>query len=84
MGSLPLVQGIFPIQKSNQGLLRYRQILYQLSHKGSQIEEKLEAKRRESPLRLVVRVVFPPEGLVDALAGGSALNMRKGQSRGCL
>ena len=85
MGNLPLLQGIFPIQKSNQGLLRrYRQILYHLGHKGSWIEEKLEAKRRESPRRLMVRVVFPPEGLVDALAGGSALNMQKGQSRGCL
>ena len=31
VGSLPLLQGIFPTQE----LLRYRQILYQLSHKGS-------------------------------------------------
>ena len=31
VGSLSLLQGIFPTQESNQGLLHYRQILYQLS-----------------------------------------------------
>ena len=35
MGSLSLLQQIFPTQESNQGLLHCRQILYQLSHKGS-------------------------------------------------
>ena len=35
VGSLSLLQGVFPTQGSNQGLLHCRQILYQLSHKGS-------------------------------------------------
>ena len=35
MGSLSLLQGIFPTQGSNPGLLHCRQILYQLSHKVS-------------------------------------------------
>ena len=35
MGSLSLLQGIFPTQGSNPGLLCYRWILYQLSYKGS-------------------------------------------------
>ena len=35
IGSLSLLQGSFPIQGLNAGLLHYRQILYQLSHKGS-------------------------------------------------
>ena len=35
VGSLSLLQGIFPIQGLNPGLLPYRRILYQLSHKGS-------------------------------------------------
>ena len=35
VGSLPLLQGIFPTQGSNQGLLHYRRILSQLSQKGS-------------------------------------------------
>ena len=35
VGSLSLLQGIFLIQGSNPGLLHCRQILYQLSHKGS-------------------------------------------------
>ena len=33
--SLSLLQGIFPTQELNRGLLRYRQIPYQQSHKGS-------------------------------------------------
>ena len=36
-GSLYLLLGIFPTQGSNPGLLHYRQILYQLSHKGSPV-----------------------------------------------
>ena len=35
--SLSLLQGIFLIQESNQGLLHCRQILYQLSYQGSPI-----------------------------------------------
>ena len=35
VGSLSLLQGIFPTQRLNPGLLHCRQILYQLSHKGS-------------------------------------------------
>ena len=35
MGSLSLLQEIFPTQESNQGLLHCRQILYQLSYQGS-------------------------------------------------
>ena len=33
VGSLSLLQGIFPTQESNPGLLPCRQILYQLSHR---------------------------------------------------
>ena len=35
LGSLSLLQGIFPTQRSNPGLLHCRLILYQLIHKGS-------------------------------------------------
>ena len=35
VGSLSLLQGNFPTQKSNQGLLHCRWILYQLSYQGS-------------------------------------------------
>ena len=35
VGSLSLLQGIFPTQVSNPGLTHCRWILYQLSHKGS-------------------------------------------------
>ena len=35
VGNLSLLQGIFPTQGSNPGLPHCRQILYQMSHKGS-------------------------------------------------
>ena len=35
VGSLSLLQGIFPTQVLNPGLLHYRWTVYQLSHKGS-------------------------------------------------
>ena len=37
VGSLSLLQGVFPAQGLNPGLLSYRRILYQLSHQGSLI-----------------------------------------------
>ena len=35
VGSLSLLQGIFPTQELNLGLLHCRRILYQLSYQGS-------------------------------------------------
>ena len=35
VGSLPLLQEIFPTQESNQGLLHYKWIFYPLSYQGS-------------------------------------------------
>ena len=35
VGCHTLLQGIFPTQGSNLGLLHYRQVLYRLSHQGS-------------------------------------------------
>ena len=37
VGSLSLLQGIFPTHELNWGLLRCRRILYQLSHQGSPV-----------------------------------------------
>ena len=36
--SLSLLQGIFPTQESNRGLLHCRQILYQLRYQGSPVD----------------------------------------------
>ena len=41
VGSLSLPQGIFLTQESNQGLLHCRQVLYLLSHHGSQLSYSL-------------------------------------------
>ena len=42
VGGRSLLQGIFPTQESNQGLLPCRQILYQLSYQGSQIDVHID------------------------------------------
>ena len=44
VGSLSLLQGIFPTQESNRGLLCCRQILYQLSYQGSPFSSLTEAE----------------------------------------
>ena len=41
---LSLIQGIFPTQGLNPGLLHCRRLLYQLSRKGSPCFEKLNVK----------------------------------------
>ena len=38
LGSLSLLQGIFPSQELNQGLLHCRWILYQLSYQGNDVQ----------------------------------------------
>ena len=45
VGSLSLLQGIFPIQGSNPGLPHCRWILYQLKHKGSNKTTELNTIR---------------------------------------
>ena len=66
MSSLSLLQGIFPTQGLNPGLLHYRQILYQLSHKGSQ--RILEWVAIPSPADL------PDRTGVSCIAGGFFTN----------
>ena len=44
VGSLSLLQGIFPTQEPNPGLLHFRWILYQLSQQGSPKVKVLVAK----------------------------------------
>ena len=42
VGSLSLLQGIFPTQELNRGLLHCRWILYRLSHQGSPTGHEFE------------------------------------------
>ena len=59
VGSLSFLQGIFPSQGLNPGLLHYRRILYQLSHKGSPLSgerpsmEKQGMLTADAPPRLI-------------------------------
>ena len=48
VGSLSLLQGIFPTQGLNPGLPHCRWILYQLSHQGSPEETSEEPKFRDT------------------------------------
>ena len=51
VGSLSLLQGIFPTQELNQGLLHYRWILYQLSYQGTLRKRQKKEKKAFSPVR---------------------------------
>jgi len=48
VGGLSLLQGIFPIQESNSGLPHSKQILYQLSHKGSLRRPKRDKQKAKT------------------------------------
>ena len=63
VGSLSLLQGIFPTQESNQGLLHCRRILYQLSYQGSTQRADIRANKHESQghrimLGMVLKMMF--------------------------
>ena len=60
VGSLSLLRGIFPTQESKPGLPNCRQILYQLSHKGS-------PRILEWVAFLFSREIFPTQGLNQGL-----------------
>ena len=60
VGSLSLLQGLFPTQGSNWGLLHCRQILYQLSHQGS------PRNTGEGSLSLL-QEIFPTQGSKQGL-----------------
>ena len=49
VGSCFLVQGIFPTERSNPGLLHCMRILYQLSHQGSP-KERIDTGNRNAIL----------------------------------
>ena len=51
MGSLSLLQGVFPTQGLNWGLLYYSWILYQLSYQGGLAKEQGERTPLQTPLR---------------------------------
>ena len=60
VGSLSLLQGIFPTQGLNSSLPHCRRILYQLSHKGSLVTPDLHAGHwPEGPNH--VQVQFPED-----------------------
>ena len=64
VGSLSLLQWIFLIQELNSGLLNFRQILYQLSHKGSPEETAEQAEERAKQKYLTTFKLCPkiPQG----------------------
>ena len=74
VGSLSLLQGIFPTQGSNLGLPHCRRILYQLSHKRSPLFPKVPSNsaadfspKPECLMLLTLGLVLPfPLGVKDA------------------
>ena len=59
MGSLSLLQGIFPTQKLSQGLLHCRRILYQLSYQFSSVAQSCPTLCGLYPTRLLCPWDFP-------------------------
>ena len=73
MGSLALLQRIFPIQESNPGLLHSKWILYQLSYQGSlvccspwghRIKHDLTNKQKQCNRNLNLNISTHPLGLL--------------------
>ena len=81
MGNHSLLQGIFPTQESNQDILHFRWILYQLSHQESaRILEWLAYPFfiRSSQLRNLNRDLLHCRQILDQLSHqGSPTIMRK-------
>ena len=48
VGCHALLQGIFPSQKLNPGILHGKQILYHLSHQGSPQQREIQVKSQDS------------------------------------
>ena len=69
VGSLSLLQRIIPTQESHQDLLHYRQILYQLSYKGSLIEYYSIINKRGRTTRRSNRSILKEISLEYSLEG---------------
>ena len=71
VGSLSLLQGIFPPQELNQGLLHCRWILHQLSYQGSPKDGEALYNQRKQDRELTVAQIM------NSLSPNSDLNWRK-------
>ena len=71
VGSLSLLQGIFPTQGSNPDLLHCRQIFYQLSHKGSpEYTEELYKKGLNDPENHGGMITHPEPDILSVKSSG--------------
>ena len=81
VGSRSLLQGIFPTQGSNPGLLHCRRIIHQLSHQGSprmlklqQLHSSLVAQRlKRLPAMQETRGSIPESGRSPGEGSGNSL-----------
>ena len=64
MGNLSLLQGVFPTQELNQGLLHCRWTLYQLSYEGSPLGTILQVKVTQSCLTLYDPMSYTVSGIL--------------------
>ena len=58
VGSLSLLQGLFPTQGSNPGLLHCRRILYQLSYQGSPQTQKIPSQIPKDLLQILLHIML--------------------------
>ena len=71
VGSLSLLQQIFPTQELNQGLLYCRQVLYQLSYQGSLFLQIPMVITHDRDLVMALMVKKPPANAGDVRDMGS-------------
>ena len=76
VGSLSLLQGIFPTQGSNPGLPHWRRILYQLSHKPAQIPPLLQGSFQISWLKTSLATIFPLDVFFSYSIDSSVFHIR--------
>ena len=69
VGSRSLLQGIFPTQGSNPGLLHCKRILYQLATSEAKIHEEREKQFKEKPpFRLKIKTFLSLATICDSYA----------------
>ena len=84
LGSLSLLQGIFPTQGSNPGILSCRWILYQLSHKGRPMEITPEYSLEGLMLKLKLQYFGHLMWRADSLEKTLMLGKIEGKMKGSI
>ena len=79
VGNIPLLEGIFPTHGSNPGLPPCRQILYQLSHKGTPAMTNLGRILKNRDMTLLTNVSSQTCGFPVVMYGCESWTIKKAE-----